>query len=50
VSEGRGGLSHGSADFIAQSGIGYSPRECDTTRQERQERNRLVTPSARTAF
>jgi hypothetical protein len=50
VSEGCGGFSHGSANFIAQGRIGHSPRECHTTRQERQERNRLVTASARTAF
>jgi len=48
--EGHGGFSHGSAYFIAQGRIGYSPRECHTTRQEREERNRLVTASARTAF
>jgi hypothetical protein len=50
VSEGRGGFSHGSAYFIAQGRIGYSPRECHTTRQECQERDRLVTANARTAF
>ena len=50
MSEGRGGFAHGSANLVAQGGIRYSPRECDTTREERQERNRLVTPSARTAF
>ena len=50
LSEGRCGFAHGSAYFITQGRIGYSPRECDTARQKGQERNRLVTPSARTAF
>ena len=50
MSESRGGFAHGSAYFITQGGIGYSPRERDTTRQECHERNCLVTPRARSAF